>query len=114
ATGSSRRPSRRAGPACADAVAYGPTAPQWNGGGGPGVGESEDCLVLNVFTSAVGGGRKRPVMVWLHGGGFSGGSGSTPITEGVSLARTHDVVVVSVNHRLNVLGFTHLGDLAGS
>ena len=66
--------------------------------------EDEDCLVLNVFTPSVTGG-KRPVMVWLHGGGFSSGSGSSPINDGTSLAHTSDVVVVTINHRLNVLGF---------
>ena len=50
-------------------------------------GESEDCLVLNVFTPALSGGRNRPVMVWLHGGGFSTGSGSQPILDGTSLAQ---------------------------
>jgi para-nitrobenzyl esterase len=100
-----------------DAIAYGPTAPQTNGTGSarPGIpAESEDCLVLNVFTPALGGGRKRPVMVWLHGGGFSTGTGSSPILDGTSLARTSDVVVVSINHRLNVFGFTYLGEAAGS
>jgi para-nitrobenzyl esterase len=99
-----------------DALAYGPTAPQGDRTDNiarPGMpAQSEDCLVLNVFTPALNGG-KRPVMVWLHGGGFSTGSGSQPITEGVSLARTSDVVVVTINHRLNVFGFTHLGS-AGS
>jgi para-nitrobenzyl esterase len=100
-----------------DALAYGPTAPQ---GGRNGAGpsrapiESEDCLVLNVFTPALGGERKRPVMVWLHGGGFATGSGSSPILDGTSLAHTGDVVVVTINHRLNVLGFTYLGEAAGS
>jgi para-nitrobenzyl esterase len=93
-----------------DALAYGPTAPQGDRTDivRPGVpAQSEDCLVLNVFTPALNSG-KRPVMVWLHGGGFSTGSGSQPITDGVSLARTSDVVVVTINHRLNVFGFTHL------
>ena len=70
--------------------------------------------MLNVFTPALGGGRNRPVMVWLHGGGFSSGSGSTPILDGTSLARSGDVVVVTINHRLNVFGFTYLGEAAGS
>ena len=70
--------------------------------------ESEDCLVLNVWTPAVSDGRKRPVMFWCHGGGFSNGSGSSPITDGANLARRGDVVVVTVNHRLNVLGFANL------
>src|ERR1051325_8315023 len=71
-----------------DALAYGPTAPQALGRARRGVPpEGEDCLVLNVFTPAVGSGR-RPVMVWLHGGGFSTGSGSSAITEGISLTMT--------------------------
>jgi para-nitrobenzyl esterase len=100
-----------------DALAYGPTAPQTDGVRPVRAGipvESEDCLVLNVFTPALSGGRKRPVMVWLHGGGFSSGSGSSPILDGTNLAHTSDVVVVSINHRLNVFGFTYLGDVAGS
>ena len=100
-----------------DALAYGPTAPQ-SAGNGPGPArapaESEDCLVLNVFTPALSGGRKRPVMVWLHGGGFATGSGSSPILDGTNLAHKNDVVVVSINHRLNVFGFTYLGEAAGS
>jgi para-nitrobenzyl esterase len=96
-----------------DALAYGPTAPQTAGGGkGKGPAETEDCLVLNVWTPSVTGG-KRPVMVWLHGGGFSSGSGSTAINDGTSLAHTSDVVVVTINHRLNVLGQTYLGEVAG-
>src|SRR5262249_26066566 len=55
----------------------------------------------------------RPVMVWLHGGGFSSGSGSGRILDGTSLAGAHDVVVVTLNHRLNVLGYTYLGDAMG-
>ena len=75
--------------------------------------ESEDCLFLNVWTPAVGDGGKRPVMVWLHGGGFAAGSAGWPVYDGASLARRGDVVVVSLNHRLNVLGYLYLGDLAG-
>jgi para-nitrobenzyl esterase len=99
-----------------DALAYGPTAPQTGGGARrPGAPEEgEDCLVLNVFTPALSGGRKRPVLVWLHGGGFSTGSGSGAILDGTSLAHTHDVVVVTINHRLNVFGFTYLGEAVGS
>ena len=73
------------------------------------VQESEDCLVLNVFTPGLDG-AKRPVMVWLHGGGWANGSGSSPITAGTNLARTNDVVLVSINHRLNVFGFTSLAE----
>ena len=100
-----------------DALAYGSTAPQTIGaaaGRARSADESEDCLVLNVFTPALSDGRKRPVMVWLHGGGFSSGSGSGRILDGTSLAHTSDVVVVTLNHRLNVFGFTYLGEAAGS
>jgi para-nitrobenzyl esterase len=72
----------------------------------------EDCLVLNVWTPNPAAGR-RPVMVWLHGGGFSSGSGSYGIYEGRELARKHDVVSISVNHRLNVLGFLYLAHHGG-
>ncbi len=80
--------------------------------------EGEDCLSLNVWTPGVwtpglGGGAKRPVMVWLHGGAFAYGSGNRAVTEGANLARRGDVVVVSVNHRLNIFGFLHLADVGG-
>ena len=70
---------------------------------------SEDCLVLNVFTPALKDGARRPVMVYIHGGGFiSGSSGATGI-DGSNLAKNGDVVVVSMNHRLNVFGHCYLG-----
>jgi para-nitrobenzyl esterase len=72
----------------------------------------EDCLNVNVFTPALGSGN-RPVMVWLHGGGFSGGSGNWLLYEGTNLARKEDVVMVSVTHRLNLFGFLYLADLGG-
>ena len=98
---------------------YGPVSPQgarsgwandeiafafnWNDGV-----QGEDCLRLNVWTPALDS-RKRPVMVWLHGGGYSAGSGQElPSYDGTSLAFAEDVVVVSINHRLNVLGFLDL------
>jgi para-nitrobenzyl esterase len=104
-----------------EALEFGPSAPQREPGveraGSPLAvaaarlpAEGEDCLVLNVWTPAVGDGGKRPVMFWCHGGGFATGSGSSPGTDGTNLARHGDVVVVSVNHRLNVLGFTYLGE----
>jgi para-nitrobenzyl esterase len=99
-----------------DAFEWGPTAPQTAAGARrrpDAPAETEECLVLNVFTPAVGDRKKRPVMVWLHGGGFSTGSASQPVVDGTNLARTGDVVVVSLNHRLNVLGFTYLGDAFG-
>src|SRR3569833_273270 len=76
------------------------------------VGESEDCLVLNVWTPDTSFG-KRPVMVWLHGGGFAVGSGSAPASNGAHLAKRGDVVVVTINHRLNVFGYLYLGEVAG-
>lgn len=98
-----------------DALVYGHTAPQiTNANPIPGTPEQgEDCLVLNVFTPGLGGRNKRPVMVWLHGGGFSTGSGSGVIYNGVNLSYKNDVVLVSINHRLNVLGSTYLGEVAG-
>ena len=96
-----------------DALKFGPTAPQLRTSQPPGVpAQGEDCLVLNIFTQGLGYGR-RPVMVWLHGGGFQEGSASEPAFNGFDLARVHDVVLVSVNHRLNVLGATYLGEVAG-
>src|SRR5580658_8872972 len=74
--------------------------------------QSEDCLVLNVWTGSLEG-RKRPVMVWLHGGGFAVGSGSAPTYDGARLAARGDVVVVTINHRLNVFGYLYLGEVAG-
>ena len=75
--------------------------------------ESEDCLTLNVWTPGVRDSAKRPVMVWLHGGAFAYGSANRAVTDGSNLARRGDVVVVSVNHRLNIFGFLHLQDIGG-
>ena len=72
--------------------------------------ESEDCLFLNIWTPGLGAAKRRPVMVWLHGGGFSMGSSSDLLYDGTNLARRGDVVLVGVNHRLNVFGYTHFGD----
>jgi para-nitrobenzyl esterase len=94
-----------------DALAFGPSAPQTRGA--QGAEQSEDCLVLNIFTPGLNDERKRPVMVWFHGGGFSYGSGSGHILDGTCLARTQDVVVVTLNHRLNVFGYTYFGDAMG-
>jgi len=71
------------------------------------VPESEDCLKLNVWTPGLEGG-KRPVMVWFHGGGFAVGSAAGQWQDGGRLCRRGDVVVVSVNHRLNVLGYLYV------
>ena len=75
--------------------------------------ESEACLVLNLWTPDTHSGERRPVMVWLHGGGFFVGSGSGAWYDGTNLSRRGDVVVLTVNHRLGTLGFLHLADLAG-
>jgi para-nitrobenzyl esterase len=71
--------------------------------------QGEDCLVLNVFTTGVNDGRKRPVMMWIHGGGYTYGSGSSLGYDGANLSRTGDVVVVCINHRLAVAGHLYLG-----
>jgi para-nitrobenzyl esterase len=71
----------------------------------------EDCLGLNVWTPAVGDGGKRPVMVWFHGGDFASLSGSRSVFDGTRLAKRGDVVLVTVNHRLNAFGFLYLGQL---
>jgi para-nitrobenzyl esterase len=98
-----------------DATRLGPPAMQ-----GPGTtyGDneppySENCLVLNVWTPAVKDGRKRPVMVYSHGGGYSTGSGGSRDVDGAHLAANYDVVVVSTNHRLGAFGYLYLGELGG-
>ena len=74
----------------------------------------EDCLRLNLWTQEINASRKRPVMVYMHGGGFSGSSGHDLLSyDGESLARNHDVVVLTHNHRLNVYGYLSLGALGG-
>jgi len=96
----------------ADAYNYGNMAMQYAGSPGAPINlpeVSEDCLFLNVWTPGLDD-KKRPVMVWLHGGGFSSGSGGDPFCEGKNLARKGNVVVVTVNHRLNVFGFLQLGE----
>ncbi len=78
--------------------------------------QGEDCLVLNVFTGVAtseNAGRRRPVMVWIHGGGYAYGSGSSLGYDGTNLARTGDVVVVCINHRLNIVGHLYLGGVGG-
>src|SRR5579862_4325342 len=111
-----------------DALRYGDSAPQ-TVPGPPGilgaldflisaenprdVSESEDCLVLNVWTPEINDGRKRPVMFWIHGGAFTSGSGSARLYDGANLARRGEVVVVTINHRLGALGYTYLGDAGG-
>jgi len=73
----------------------------------------EDCLNLNLWTPGATRVDKRPVMVWLHGGGYSAGSPNMIPYDGANLARKHDVVVVGLTHRLNVFGFAYLAELGG-
>ena len=75
--------------------------------------DNEDCLFLNVWTPAPDG-KKRPVMVWFHGGGYTYGSGGWPAYDGRNLAAKGDVVVVTVNHRLNAFGYMYLGEKFGA
>ena len=71
--------------------------------------QGEDCLVLNVFSTGVTDNRKRPVMMWIHGGGYTYGSGSSLGYDGANLSRAGDVVVVCINHRLAIAGHLYLG-----
>lgn len=93
-----------------DATGYGPSCPQR---GRLGQRASEDCLFLNVWTPALRDRGARPVLFYIHGGAFDEGSGSSPLYDGARLSRRGDVVVVTVNHRLNVFGYLYLGRLAG-
>jgi len=105
-----------------DTITWGPEAPQVSPHTEipevratiPGTGMSEDCLRLNVWTNGLGSGDKRPVMVWLHGGGFTSGNGSYTIYDGANLAKKRDVVAVTINHRLNSFGFLHLPEIGGA
>jgi para-nitrobenzyl esterase len=78
----------------------------------PATETSEDCLTLNVWTPAAGDGRRRPVLVWIHGGGFVFGSGSHTPYDGAPLAALGDLVVVTLNYRLGALGYLALPALA--
>jgi para-nitrobenzyl esterase len=107
-----------------DAFEWGPFSPQSNRKrgdkqleffkvlGAPTRNTSEDCLYLNVWSKGLDR-SKRPVMVWLHGGGYDQGSGGSVGYDGLGLAKHHDVVTVSINHRLNVLGYSYLGEILG-
>ena len=83
---------------------YGASAPQRGTEGA----QSEDCLFLNVWTPGVGDGGGRPVMVYIHGGAYNSGSGSDLLYDGTRLAAWGDVVVITVNHRLNAFGYLYL------
>ncbi|CAD7720724.1 Para-nitrobenzyl esterase [Xanthomonas hydrangeae] len=90
-----------------DASALGAAAPQ------PKASEptSEECLFLNVWTPGLRDGGKRPILFYIHGGGYTTGSGSDPLYDGVRLCKRGDVVVVTVNHRLNLFGYLSLAQL---
>jgi para-nitrobenzyl esterase len=90
-----------------DALEYGAASPQKSDE----PNQSEDCLFLNVWTPGLRDDAKRPVMVYVHGGAHANGSGSSPLYDGVALCRRGDVVVVTLNHRLNVFGYNGLGQL---
>ncbi len=102
------------------ATGYGNSAPQVQRGPGirlfdswvtdPRPAVDDDCLFLNVWTPAVEDQGKRPVLVWFHPGAYSSGSGSSNANDGVRLANRGDVVVVTVNHRLNVFGYLYLDE----
>ena len=98
-------------PAVRDALSYGPSSPQQSRSSER---ASEDCLFLNVWTPGLRDGRKRPVMFYIHGGAYANGSGSSPLYDGVRLCRRGDVVVVTVNHRLNAFGYLYLARFGGA
>ncbi|UKE50914.1 carboxylesterase/lipase family protein [Xanthomonas translucens] len=75
---------------------------------------SEDCLFLNLWTPALRDGAKRPILFYVHGGAYSNGSGSDPLYDGARLCRRGDVVVISVNHRLNAFGYLYLAQLGSA
>jgi para-nitrobenzyl esterase len=89
-----------------DASRFGAHAPQ-SGALGPG---EEECLFLNVWTPALRDGARRPVLVYIHGGGYHTGSGSDPLYDGARLCRRGDAVVITLNHRLNLFGYLYLGE----
>jgi len=95
---------------CREATEFSPVAPQNPSPLMAPAPQDEDCLAVNVWTPDLDG--SAPVMVWIHGGGFTSGSGSAALYRGARLAR-RGAVVVTLNYRLGVLGFTHLGGLGG-
>tara|TARA_R110000787_G_scaffold127824_5_gene239422 strand:+ start:62242 stop:63735 length:1494 start_codon:yes stop_codon:yes gene_type:complete len=84
---------------------FGPACPQVGSRYQP---QSEDCLFLNVWTPAADSKKARPVMVYFHGGAYSNGSVTDPVNDGTNLAAGGDVVVVTVNHRLNAFGYLYM------
>ena len=90
------------------AMDFGPSCPQRGGGRFP---QSEDCLTLNIWTPDPDARARRPVMVYFHGGAYATGTVADPQNDGQALARGQDVVVVTVNHRLNAFGYLYLARL---
>lgn len=106
-----------------DALLYGPQSiqppdPNWPKEWQPAISD-ENCLYLNVWTQGIADGKSRPVMFYSHGGGFATGNGGADVApqdmmhDGAALARDYDVVVVTHNHRLGIMGYLYLGDLLG-
>lgn len=91
-----------------ECVAFGPVAKQVVAWINDSLMNEKELFSVNVWTKGISDGKKRPVMFWLHGGGFATGSSNDPMTYGKALAHKGDVVLVSVNHRLNILGFLDL------
>ena len=87
---------------------FGPIAMQVNSWSPETAMNEQKLFTVNIWTRGINDGKKRPVMFWLHGGGFSVGASDDPITDGKMLAQKGDIVLVSVNHRLNILGFLDL------
>jgi para-nitrobenzyl esterase len=96
-----------------DAFDYGDQTPQAPGGLAGSQPMSEDCLRINVWTPNPGDGKKRPVMLWFHGGGFEAGSGASPMYDGTNMVKRGDVVTCTINSRLNVFGFCDLSSFLG-
>ena len=99
-----------------------PTAQHWDGQSDYNFGflfnrepmNEKESFVLNVWSKGINDGKKRPVWVWIHGGGyFAGSANQLPFFDGCSMAEKGDIVVVSINHRLNVLGYVDLSFLGG-
>jgi len=95
-----------------DAFNYGDQSPQANTRLAADEPKTDDCLRINVWTPGLDN-AKRPVMLWFHGGGFEAGNGSEALYEGTNVAHRGDVVVCTINHRLNVFGHCYLGGVLG-
>ena len=103
-------------------VMQGGSTQDWSGQGDESFGfqfsreamDEKESLVLNIWSKGINDGKKRPIWVWIHGGGFSDGSGNQlPFFDGRALANKGDIIVITLNHRLNVLGYVDLRELGG-